>query len=65
MPMLDRVTMIEPSTGRSCSVLVIDREAFEKQGYELLASDLADNGLIPEPRRAARQTAPRKAQRRN
>ncbi len=36
MPMLERVTMIEPGTGRVCSVPVRDQPAFKKRGYKLV-----------------------------
>ena len=37
MPMLDRVTMVEPLTGRICAVMLAGLEDFEKRGYKLAA----------------------------
>ena len=36
MPMLERVTMTEPGTGRVCSVPVRDQPVFKERGYKLV-----------------------------
>lgn len=36
MPMLARVTMIEPGTGRRCAVMVRDQKAFKERGFKLV-----------------------------
>ena len=36
MPMLERVTMIEPGTGRVCSVPVRDQHVFKERGYKFV-----------------------------
>ena len=46
----ERLTMIEPGSGRTCMVFGRDREKYEKLGYRLAsASPAAEPGPVLEP----------------